>query len=163
MASPLLQDLLRFLSSLEQAQQELLELFDKKSQALSKFQGDELIRLSEGERDLGLRLQALVSQRNRLLESAGKEGMIASSLTVLAGAIGDELRDALYQRIRAAEDRSARLRHESWIHWIISHRCYNHYTELLDLIAHNGHKAPTYNERAQGGAGVGGAILDASI
>ena len=53
-----------------------------------------------------------------------------------------------------------KLQQESWVHWIISHRCYNHYTELLELIAHGGHRAPTYGDRTPSAAG--GALLDAA-
>lgn len=152
----------RFLTELEQAQGELRDLFAAKSLALQRIQGEELVRISEGELELGKRLQALLARRNRLLDAAGKQGIAATSLMTLTGAIGIEIREPLLQRIRLAEQRSAELRHESWIHWIISHRCYNHYTELLELIAHGGKKAPTYSQANQT-TGAGGAVLDASI
>lgn len=152
----------RFLTDLEQAQGELRDVFAAKSMALRQFQGDVLVRISEGELELGKRLQVILGRRNRLLEAAAKQGIAAPSLATLAGAIGTEARDPLLKRIHAAEQQSALLRHQSWIHWIISHRCYNHYSELLELIAHGGKKAPTYSPRQQT-AGAGGAVLDASI
>jgi hypothetical protein len=95
-------------------------------------------------------------------------GFVAESLLELAGAIGRTVGDArvlraielIKSRIMQSQSRTARLQHESWVHWIISHRCYNHFTQLLDLIAHGGRPAPTYGDKVS--AATGGALLDAA-
>jgi hypothetical protein len=103
-----------------------------------------------------------------MLLKARDAGFVVESLRELAGAIGRTVGDArvlraielIKGRIMQAQQRTARLQHESWVHWIISHRCYNHFTELLELIAHGGHPAPTYGDKPT--AAVGGALLDAA-
>ena len=69
--------------------------------------------------------------------------------------------ESLRARILRAQQRTAELQRESWIHWIVSHRCYNHYTELLDMIAHGGALAPTYGDKPSTTTS-GGALLDAA-
>lgn len=164
----LLRDVSDFLRRLEEAQEGLLAIFTAKRRALDQFQSQELIRLSELEEQSAAGLQALVKQRLELLQRARDAGFVVESLLQLAGAIGKTVGEArvlaairlLETRIIACQERTARLQHESWIHWIVSHRCYNHYTELLELIAHGGHRAPTYG---QPGQSAGGALLDTAV
>ena len=162
----LLHELSRLLTALEETQENMLALFTAKRQALDTFQSQELIRLSAREGELAARLQEIVKQRINLLVKARDAGFVVESLLELAGAIGRTVGDArvlravelLQGRINKAQQRTTRLQQESWVHWIISHRCYNHFTELLDLIAHGGHPAPTYGDRAPSAAG--GALID---
>jgi hypothetical protein len=162
----LLHELSRLLTALEETQENMLALFTAKRQALDTFQSQELIRLSAREGELAARLQEIVKQRINLLVKARDAGFVVESLMDLAGAIGRTVGDArvlravelLQGRINKAQQRTTRLQQESWVHWIISHRCYNHFTELLDLIAHGGHPAPTYGDRAPSAAG--GALID---
>ena len=164
----LLHELARLLTALEETQEHLLALFAAKRQALDAFQSQELVRLSAREGELAARLQEIVKERMSLLVKARDAGFVVESLLDLAGAIGRTVGDArvlravelLQGRILRAQQRTARLQQESWVHWIISHRCYNHFTELLDLIAHGGHPAPTYGDKAANA--TGGALLDAA-
>jgi flagellar biosynthesis/type III secretory pathway chaperone len=163
----LLHELAQFLTSLEQTQQELLTLFGAKRQALNRFQSEELIRLSGREGQLSARLQELVQERSELLKQARDAGFAVESLQEFAGAIGKTVGDSrvlraielIRGRILESQRRTARLQQESWVHWIISHRCYNHFTELIDLIAHGGHRSPVYGDKL---ATTGGAVLDAA-
>jgi hypothetical protein len=165
----LLHELAEFLTQLEQAQQNLLALFTAKRKAIDTFQSEELIRLSEREQAMAARLQELVKARMALLNKARDAGFVVESLLQLAGAIGKTVGDArvlraielITLRIMQSQNRTVKLQHESWVHWIIAHRCYNHFTELLELIAHGGHPAPTYGERSP--AAAGGALLDAAV
>ena len=164
----LLHEISQFLTALEQTQDGLLELFSAKRKALSSFQAEDLMRLAGVEGELAARLQKLVKERADLLLKARDAGFVVESLLELAGAIGRTVGDArvlraielIRGRIVQAQQRTTRLQHEGWVHWIISHRCYNHFTELLDLIANGGHPAPTYGEKAPMAAG--GALLDAA-
>jgi hypothetical protein len=163
-----LHELARLLSALEETQENLLALFAAKRRALDTFQSQELVRLSAREGELASRLQEIVKERMNLLFRARDAGFVVESLLDLAGAIGRTVGDArvlravelLQGRIKKAQQRTTRLQQESWVHWIISHRCYNHYTELLDIIAHGGHRAPTYGDKSPSAAG--GALLDAA-
>lgn len=161
--TPLRNDLLRLTGALLQAQQEFGTLFTAKTAALREMRQEELVGLSTVEEELTSRMQGLLRQRRNLLERAGGLGLKANTLVKLAGAIGTD-GDALVAQLRQVERNATRLRHESWIHWIISHRCFKHYSELLELIAHRGQQAPTYTERsAKPGGTSAGAVLDASI
>ena len=164
----LLHEISQFLTALEQTQQGLLELFTAKRKALNTFQSQELIRLSGTEEELAARLHEFVKERVELLLKARDAGFVVESLLELAGAIGKTVGDArvlraielIRGRIMQSQQRTIKLQHESWVHWVISHRCYNHFTELLDLIAHGGHPAPTYGDRTP--TAIGGALLDAA-
>ena len=162
MSEKLRRDIEQFLTALEQIQGELLALFVQKRKALTESKNVELVQLSATESQAAQRLQALLAKRNRLLEQARRQGFKIDSLTGLAAALAGGKPDHLTERLEQARDAAAALRHESWVHWIISHRCYNHYSELLELIAHCGEQAPTYSDRACTTT-TGGAILDASI
>jgi hypothetical protein len=165
----LLHELSQFLTDLERAQENLLALFTAKRKAIDTFQSEELIRLSAREQELAARLQELVKARMVLLNKARDAGFVVESLLQLAGAIGKTVGDArvlraielITLRIMQSQNRTVKLQHESWVHWIIAHRCYNHFTELLELIAHGGHPAPTYGDKSPTAAG--GALLDAAV
>jgi hypothetical protein len=164
----LLHELAQFLAVLEQTQQDLLTLFTAKRDALDRRLSAELIRLSALEEELTGKLQELVKERTRLLNRARGAGFAVDSLLELAGVIGRTVGDSrvlraielIENRIIQSQRRTMKLQQESWVHWIISHRCYNHYTELLELIAHGGHRAPTYGDKSPSTAG--GALLDAA-
>jgi hypothetical protein len=164
----LLHELSQFLTELEQTQQDLLSLFTVKREALDRRLSEELLRLSIREGELTGRLQELVKERSKLLIKARDAGFVAESLLEFAGVIGRTVGDSrvlraielIENRIIQSQRRTLKLQQESWVHWIISHRCYNHYTELLELIAHGGHRAPTYGDKTPSAAG--GALLDAA-
>lgn len=165
----LLHELAQFLTELEQTQENLLALFAAKRKAINSFQSDELMLLSEHEKELAARLQEQVRARMALLVKARDAGFVVESLLQLAGAIGKTVGDArvlraielITVRIIESQNRTVKLQHESWVHWIIAHRCYNHFTELLELIAHGGHPAPTYGDKS--GVATGGALLNAAV
>lgn len=169
MSLTLLSELARFLTALEQVQEELLALFAEKRRALDTFQAEEIVRLAEREAEPARRLQALVSLRSDLLRRATAAGFASNSLLELSGVIGKHVGDArvraaiesLRARILHAQQRTAELQRESWVHWIVSHRCYNHYTELREMIADGGTLAPTYGDKPSTKTG-GGAFLDAA-
>ena len=164
----LLHELSQFLTDLERTQEDLLTLFTAKREALDRRLSEELLRLSALESGLTGKLQELVKERTNLLIKARDAGFVAESLLELAGVIGRTVGDSrvlraielIERRIIQSQRRTLKLQQESWVHWIISHRCYNHYTELLELIAHGGHRAPTYGDRSPSAAG--GALLDAA-
>ena len=164
----LLHELSQFLTELEQTQQDLLTLFTAKREALDRRLSEELLRLSIREGELTRSLQELVKERTDLLIKARGAGFAVESLLELAGVIGRTVGDSrvlraielIEKRIVVSQRRTTKLQQESWVHWIISHRCYNHYTELIELIAHGGHRAPTYGDKTPSAAG--GALLDAA-
>lgn len=162
MSPPLLNEVKQFLSALEATQEEFAELFRRKRTALTQARADELLRLAESEAALAQRLQAALGHRQRILQGAGREGLPCKSLAELTPDIAGDESDQLQSRIERARRMSDRIRQESWIHWIIANRTCSHYTELLNLIANCGRKAPTYSQKSCEES-RGGVILDASI
>ena len=161
MSAPLLTALKQFLSAVEHVQRQLRALLATKLDALVTVNSAELLRLAEEEQQLALQLQKLVGLRSRLLEHGRQQGWQATTLLELAAYLGGDQRAELETRITRAEETAAELRQESWVHWIVSQRCYNHYTELLELVAHGGEQSPTYGNGTPQRA-CGGAVLDAA-
>jgi hypothetical protein len=162
MSSKLLHDVRRFLMALEKVQEELGELFTHKRQALLHADTEAMARLTEAEAKTGERMQALLRFRAQLLNAAHGEGHAAESLADLIPRIAGAETDVLMQQVARGEANAGQLRHESWVLWIISHRCYNHYTEVLELIAHGGERSPVYSDRPET-VTRGGAVLDAAV
>ena len=162
MSSQILSEVKRLLAVLEATQEKLTALFTQKVAALTGARAVELLRLAETEAELVSQLQSLLSFRRTILLRAKQDGLPCQTVAHLVDAAGDGEREALNSQIQRCRESSTRLRHESWIHWIIAHRAYNHHTELLDLIAHCGKKTPTYS-RGPNQETLGGAILDASV
>jgi len=88
-------------------------------------------------------------------------------LKQLSGAIAHGAADArvraaaqaIHARCDQAEQRAWHLRREGWTQFIIAHRNFSHYTDLVELIANHGHPAPTYADKT---TAAGGAVLDAA-
>jgi len=157
-----LEEVRQFLHQLEPAQQQLLELFGEKRIALMSADSALLLQLSQREQTLSGRLRELLDVRRRILQKALKRRLPSDSLRNLVRAVSHPTDETLLKRISRAEERSAKLRQESWIHWIISHRAFAYYTGLLDIIAHRGEKSPTYG-RGPNRETAGGAILDTTV
>lgn len=159
---PLVTRLTTFLDRLERVQAALVELFAEKRRSLVTARTSELAQLAAREAEAAKALQEVVADRSRLLSDARRSGYRTDSIGGLVPLMGALVPAEWVERLRRAEAVAAQLREESWVHWIISHRCYNHYTELLDLIAHGGETSPTYSRQPDRSA-AGGVLLDASV
>ena len=162
MTAGLLAEVTSLLDRLEATQEELLALFNRKLVALTAAQADEIVKLAESETKLSDRLKQHLAERQRILQQAKERGLACRSVVDVVNAIGGRDRDAIKRRANDSRRRSAKLRQESWIHWIIAHRAIRHHSELLNLIAHCGEKAPTYDKTTGTEPSAGGAILDTS-
>lgn len=163
MESPLLSHVEQFLQGLEEIQSELEDLFEVKRRVLVQGHAEEILRTNDRERNCAARLHVLLSFRNRILARVREQDAGIQSLEEAALRFQfQEGWSRIPARIRKIALTQAKLRQASWTHWIISHRCYNHYTEILDLIAHHGHKEPAYSQVPHQTV-TGGTVLDASI
>ena len=157
----ILDEIRQFLQVLEVIQDEQTTAFQAKRTALRTAKAPALRALAEQEADLTRRLQLQLACRQQILQKAAAAGLPAESLeSVVAAASGSDSA-VLQGRIARARERSERIRRENLSHWIVAQRAFHHYTEMLDLIANRGRKAPTYGIGAPRES-VGGAILDAS-
>ena len=153
----------QFVQALEAVQDDQAELFRRKRAALAQARSAELQALADPEAELIRRMQKLLSRRQEILHDAARDGSQASSITALVEALpGNDLETPdLRRRITRAKQRAEQFRRENLVHWIVAQRTHAHYTELIELIAHRGRRAPTYaNGPARDPAG--GALLDAS-
>jgi hypothetical protein len=138
-------ELERFAIALQEAQQCLLTVLRTKRAALAGSDATALAALQEPELEAARRLQTLVTWRGRLLERARNDGHSCETLIDLAGALGPSA-NIVTARLRESRQLAAEIRHESWVQWVITNRCCNFYSELLELIAQGGRKPATYHD-----------------
>ena len=157
----LLEQLTGILNDLEPLQKQLLELYQQKALALKQLETGRIEQLALIEEQLTKDLQFVLMRRQQLLQIAEQQGLPSGSLQELLPELGVTAGDPLFERIETIQERSKQLRHESWVQWIVSQRSYQHYSQILELIAHAGQKVPTYSQ-GQNESSSGGAIFDAS-
>ncbi len=157
----LLSQLVGVLNDLEPIQIQLLDLYQAKSKALKQVDVDRVEKCGVIEEELTRELQFVLLAREQLLQLAKHHGLPSQSMQDLLSGLEIAEAEPVFQRIEEAQQRSKKLRHESWVQWIVSQRSYQHYSQILDLIANAGEKVPTYS-RGQNESTTGGAIFDAS-
>ncbi|WP_298859078.1 hypothetical protein [uncultured Gimesia sp.] len=157
----LLSQLVGILNDLEPIQKQLLDLYQAKSKALKQVDVARFEQFGVVEEELTRELQFVLLARQQLLQKAEQHGFPSQTMKDLLSGLDVAEADLVFQRIDDAEQRSKKLRHESWVQWIVSQRSYQHYSQILELIANAGQKVPTYS-RGQNESNTGGAIFDAS-
>lgn len=153
--------LIAVLNDLEPIQKQLLTLYQEKSKALKQVDVERIEQFAVVEEALIRELQFVLLRRQQILQEAEQQGLPFGSLQELLAGMGVPESAAIFQRIEESQERSQKLRHESWVQWIVSQRSYQHYSQILELIAHAGQKVPTYS-RGQSESSTGGVIFDAS-
>ena len=157
----LLSQLVGILNDLEPIQTQLLDLYQKKSTALKQVDVARIEQIGVVEEELTRELQFVLLARQQLLQEAERHGLPSQTMKELLSGLDVAESDPVFQRIEEAQQRSQKLRHESWVQWIVSQRSYQHYSQILELIANAGQKIPTYS-RGQNESSTGGVIFDAS-
>ncbi len=147
-----------YVSKLETLQSELLTLYRKKRAALASADVVALQQTERPEREAADRLKALTVERQHLLVRAGQFGTPNASLAEVARAVGGDAE--LHERIDKCRQRSATLRREGWVHWVVAKRSLAQNAALLDLIAHHGNRPPTYDRPVSSSSTAGGTLLD---
>jgi hypothetical protein len=160
MPENLLAELERFAATLIDAQEALLRILRRKRIALAAADLETISALQPQEAEAARQLQTLVSWRARILQSARDAGQSCETLTELAHALLGPSAGRLTDMLKSAQRLAADVRQESWVQWVITNRCCNFYSEVLELIAQGGKKPPTYYEQAW--THHGGAVLDAN-
>jgi hypothetical protein len=159
MSERLATELEQFAAATLAAQQHLLDLLRRKRVALAASDMPAVAAFQIPEMQAAEQLQAMLAWRAKLLERAQQSGHDAPTLTDLAHDIGA---GGNTQRLLESSRRTAReLQRESWVHWIITNRCAQYYRELIDRIAHNGKRAPTY-EPVDHFSAASGTLLNAT-
>lgn len=151
-----------FLNQLEATQNQLWMLYLERREAVRKAKTDEMLRIAELETQLTEEMKSHLAVRKQILEQAARNELPSASIEELVQEIGGEQKEQLMTRIGRSRDLAEKVRVESWIQWIVSQRSINHCKEMLDIIANQGEKSPTYNTEKETSS-TGGVILDASI
>ena len=142
----LLPEIEQFLASLESTQKKMLALCEEKTVLLRQGKMKEIVELSNREAILTREMQLLLTTRQRLIDIACSLGDPVVSIEEIVLQIDDDSAHRLLQRIQLSKERSHIIRRESWVHWIIAQKSCQHYSELIDIIAHCGKQAPSYAE-----------------
>ena len=157
-----LNEIARYLSGFEKTQRAMHELFQRKRIALRESDAASLIAIANEEAGLVERLKTHLADRQQLLDRANKRGDQADSLKSLVQRVDPDDTTGLLTRTRQLETAATKLRHETWVQWIVAQRSYKQYSNLLDHIAHRGKQAATYDRRERATTGAG-TLLDASV
>jgi flagellar biosynthesis/type III secretory pathway chaperone len=136
--------LAEFLGRLSAAQDELLDLLDRKQRLLRAGDIAGLASLQLPESQLVERLQALLDQRASLLAQAEDLGLPHGSVRQLTLALPRAQRAALARQVDEASTRARILRHHGLTQWVVVQRSLLHLAQLLEIIATGGRTQPTY-------------------
>jgi FlgN protein len=161
MGGRLLNDVARLLADLEQTQQAMLALFQRKRAALKRPRPDDLLDVAREETLLCERLQRHLARRRELLCAAANAGLRCGSLGEVAHRIGGPEAHSLADRMERVRANAEILRRESWMQWVVTQRASRHFADLLELLVHHGERSPTYSRKKNDNANAG-ALLDAS-
>lgn len=170
MSAALFSDLVRFLSVLEPIQKQLEAVYSNRLLALAGADTEQLNALASRELDLQQELRRHLKIRSGILGKARAQGFRADSLRRLldelpvgehSGISPDQHRQtaAWMKRI---EERSWKLRRDSWVNWTVVTRSSRQCREMRQIIATAGEQtaAGTHDDRQPAG---GGALLDARV
>lgn len=164
MASPWSSELGKFLDTLKATLAELIAAMDEKTIALRDLDEPLVVDVVSREERLAARLKQLLNVREQVLGKARERGWNVDSLTSLVHRLPVGDREPLLVRLDAIRELTMKLRHTSWAHWVLAHRCSQHAQDLFDLIAHGGQRPALYESPLGGNSGpiAQPAILDAA-
>lgn len=146
------QEVATLLADLSSVQADLLALLAEKRKHLVQPNPSALQALQPREQALIGRMQACHDRRANLLKQAAVEGLPASDLTSLAGAVAPGGTQPLAAQLSQASQRSRLLQHHSLTQWVLVQRSLLHLSQMLEIIATGGQMRPTYGKEDPTGA-----------
>lgn len=153
--------LTELLEELSDTQAELLDVLGRKRDLLAAGDRDGLTAIGPEEERLAERLAVCQRRRLGLLEVAGEQGLPAENLRELAGALPATTRRTLTPALLAAQSQSRLLRHQSLTNWVLVQRTLLHLSQMIEIVACGGQRAPTYDKKA--GSPTGGVLMDRAV
>ncbi len=173
MPADLFREIVRFLAVLEPIQQELESVYAQRLLALANGDAAGLNELAAVEVQIQQKLRRHLKQRQHILTNARRNRFKADSLRRLL----DELRPADEASstgippeqhrqatlwMKQIEERSWKLRRDSWVNWTVVTRSARQCQEMRQIIATAGERsaAGTHDDRQPSG---GGTLLDAKV
>lgn len=149
------------MTRIEHLQSEFELLFERKLGVLVDAKPLPISEALEQERNLQEQMTKVLKVRDQLIQLASTTGQKFGSLREICEAIGDERGLELTRRIQASERKSRRLRHQSWVSWVMAQRGARHCREALALVANAGRRETTYGDSTQATA-ANAVLFDAS-
>jgi hypothetical protein len=159
----LARDIEDLLVAIDESQAALGVTYRDKRAAIRQANGPEIGRLTKIEETLVTELQVLVRRREQILQQAQQRGLPANSLTAIVQTFDEPLRTRLLTQIEETRRVTDANRRESWILWIVCKQSLRFFSDVIELIANGGRRAPVYLARpgAVAEMSTGGALLDA--
>ena len=154
-------ELARLLSRLGVAQQQMLDLLNRKRELLIQRDHQALAQLAPEERRLSLELQACLVNRQELLAHATSAGQPGDSVRSLVDSLPPEQAQPLLQPIDEAQRRAHLLRHHCLAQWVAMQRTMLHLSHLIEILATGGQIKPTYGRG--GTTAASGALMDQAV
>ncbi|MEO0530858.1 MAG: flagellar protein FlgN, partial [Planctomycetota bacterium] len=155
------QPLTELLADLSDTQTALLDVLGRKRDLLAGNDRAGLAAIQPEEERLGTRLSECQQRRQRLLEAAGERGLPTTDLSSLTEAMPEPTRKALRPKIREARSRARILQHQSLTNWVLVQRTLLHLSQMIEIVATGGQKAPTYEK--SGPSAAGGVLMDRAV
>jgi len=148
----------QLLADLSDTQTALLDVLGRKRDLLVSGDREGLAAIQPEEESLAQRLVECQQRRQGLLEAAAQRGLPKNDLRSLADAMPDAARKSLRPKIREAQARARLLQHQSLANWVLVQRTLLHLSQLIEIVATGGQKAPTYEKN--GPSRAGGVLMD---
>ncbi len=133
------------LNELSDLQRHLLDVLERKRQALANADMEGLARTTEEEGRIAEQLQAFAAKREVLLQQAQQEGFACRNLRGLAVAV-EGTRSSHKRQFQEAADRSRLIQIQALTNWMLTQRAMIHLSQLLEIIATGGRLRPTYDK-----------------
>lgn len=149
------------LAELSATQTELLDVLGRKRDLLATGDRVGLADIQPEEQRLAERLSACQHRRQCLLDAAGDQGLPRNDLRSLTEAMPGPTRKALRPQVREAQSRARLLQHQSLTNWVLVQRTLLHLSQMIEIVATGGEKAPTYQK--SGPCASGGVLMDRAV
>ena len=170
MPADLFRDIVRFLAVLEPSQQELEGVYARRLLALASADAALLNELAATDTQLQQKLRRHLKQRAQLLATGRRNGFKADSLQALlsdlpvgaSSGIDTDQHGQATRWMKQIEQRSWKLRRDSWVNWTVVTRSLRQCQEMRQIIATAGERsaAGTHDDHQPIG---GGTLLDAKV
>jgi hypothetical protein len=159
----LARDIEDLLVAIEETQAALAGVYRDKRAAIRQANGPGLDQLTTIEETLVADLQVHLRRREQILQQARQMGLPADSLSSVVRTLDEPLRERLIAQIEETRRVADANRRESWILWIVCKQSLRFFSDVIELIANGGRRAPIYLARpgAVAELSTGGSLLDA--
>jgi hypothetical protein len=159
----LARDIEDLLVAIEETQAALAGVYRDKRAAIRHANGPGLDQLTTIEETLVADLQVHLRRREQILQQARQMGLPADSLSSVVRTLDEPLRERLIAQIEETRRVADANRRESWILWIVCKQSLRFFSDVIELIANGGRRAPIYLARpgAVAELSTGGSLLDA--